>query len=125
MPESFPSTPRAPSTIRAVALAIGLAAILLATRTTITSSEWIGRKFPGFVLLDNRVVASVGLAHWTGSTIPGLYQSEVVAVDGEWVRSTPEVYRVVAAKPPGTIVRYRLRQDGATRDVAIATQQFT
>ena len=125
MPESFPSTPRAPSTIRAVALAIGLAAILLATRTTITSSEWIGRPFPGFMLLDNRVVASVGLAHWTGASVPGLYQSAIVAVNGEAVRSASEVYARVRPVAPGTPLRYLLRRAGAEREVVIATQIFT
>ncbi len=125
MPESFPSTPRAPSTIRAVALAIGLAAILLATRTTITSSEWIGRPFPGFMLLDNRVVASVGLAHWTGASVPGLYQSAIVAVNGETVRSASEVYARVRPVAPGTPLRYLLRRAGAEREVVIATQIFT
>jgi len=92
MAESFPTTPRASSAIRVAALALGLAAIGLATRNTITSSDWIGRPFPGFMLLDNRVVASVGLAHWSGTRVPGLYQSEVVAVDGRSVRSAAEVY---------------------------------
>ena len=59
MAESFPTTPRASNAIRVAALALGLAAIGLATRNTITSSDWIGRPFPGFMLLDNRVVASV------------------------------------------------------------------
>jgi hypothetical protein len=30
------------------------------------------------MLLDNRVIASVGLADWTGTAIPDLFQSEVV-----------------------------------------------
>ncbi|TMA51924.1 MAG: hypothetical protein E6J76_08655, partial [Deltaproteobacteria bacterium] len=89
MQETFPTSPRAPSSVRLGATLLALAAIVLASRTTITSLAWIGRVFPGFVLLDNRVVASVGVAHWSGTTVPGLYQSEVVAVDGEEVTSTP------------------------------------
>jgi signal transduction histidine kinase len=125
MPASFPTTPRAPNAVRFGAIAIGLAAIVLATRTTITSSAWVGRVFPGFVLLDNRVVASVGLANWPGSEVEGLYQSEVVAVDGEALTSTREIYARVAARPPGTDVRYRLRHAGAEREVTVATQRFT
>src|SRR5436190_19237154 len=124
MPESFLTTPRA-STARLGAVAIGLAGIVLATRTTITSLAWIGRVFPGFVLLDNRVVASVGVAHWPGTAVPGLYQSEVVAVDGEEVASTPEIYARVAARRPGTPVRYRLRHAGVEREVQVAAQRFT
>src|SRR5713226_7334645 len=125
MPETFPTTPRASSSVRLGAIALGLAAIVLATRTTITSSAWIGRVFPGFVLLDNRVVASVGLAHWSGAAVPGLYQSEVVAVDGEEVTSTPEIYARVASRRPGTPVRYRLRHSGFEREVQVPAERFT
>ncbi len=109
MPESFPTTPRAPRAVRLGAIAIGLAAVALATRTTITSSAWVGRSFPGFFLLDNRVVASIGLAHWPGAQVPGLYQSQVVAVDGRPVASAAEVYRLVV---------------GTEREVAVRTQRF-
>jgi signal transduction histidine kinase len=125
MQETFPTTPRAPSSVRLGAILLGLAAIVLASQTTITSIAWIGRVFPGFVLLDNRVVASIGLAHWSGTAVPGLYQSEVVAVDGEEVASTPDIYARVAARRPGSLVRYRLRRSGAEREVQVAAQRFT
>src|SRR5437870_13921464 len=98
MPDRFPSAPRAPLAVRLGAIAITVVALAVGFRTTVTSFGWVGRVFPGFVLLENGVIASVGLAHWSGSTVPGLYQSEVMAVDGHWVRSTPEVYRLVAEK---------------------------
>ena len=92
MPETFPTTPRASRAVRLGAIAVGLLAVALATRTTLTSAAWVGRVFPGFFLLDNRVVASVGLAHWPGATVPGLYQSQVVAVDDRPVtRAADEV----------------------------------
>src|SRR5881628_1224610 len=91
MPLSFPTTPRASLRVRLGAIAIGLAALLLAARTTLTSAGWVGRVFPGFMLLDNRVVASVGLAHWSGSLVSDLYQSEVVSMDGAAVGSTADV----------------------------------
>src|SRR2546425_12647041 len=119
MPESFLTTPRA-STARLGAIAIGLAGIVLATRTTITSSAWVGRVFPGFVLLDNRVIASVGLANWSGTSVPGLYQSQVIAVNGVAVGSAAEAYARVAALPPGTPARYRLQRRGADRGGAVA-----
>ncbi len=124
MPESFPTTPRAPRAVRATALAIALVAVALATRTTITSTAWVGRTFPGFVLLDNRVVASIGLATWSGTRVPGLYQSQVVAVHGERVRSAAEVYRRVAALPPGTPVGYTIAWRGQQRTVTVTAQRF-
>ncbi|HLK12797.1 MAG TPA: ATP-binding protein [Candidatus Binatia bacterium] len=124
MPESFPTTPRAPRAVRAAALAIALIAVALGTRTTITSTAWVGRTFPGFVLLDNRVVASIGLAPWSGTRIPGLYQSQVVAVDGRRVRGAADVYRMVAALAPGTPVSYEIAWRGQRRTVTVSAQRF-
>src|SRR5437016_9124940 len=125
MREGFPTTPRAPTAVRLGALAIAVAVIALASRTTITSVGWIGLTFPGFMLLDNRVVASVGLAHWSGAAVDGLYQSEVVAVDGVSAESTAAIYARIAKLAPGTPVAYRLRRHGAVRAVTITTQRFT
>jgi signal transduction histidine kinase len=124
MTESFPSTPRAPTSVRLCAVAIGLVGIVLATRTTLTSTAWIGRTFPGFLLLPNRVVPSIGLANWSGSTVADLYQSQVVAIDGAPVISAAEAYGKIAAKPPDTVVRYQLRKEGTDRAVQVATQRF-
>jgi len=111
--------------VRVGALVIALIGVALAVRTTTTSAQWVGRTFPGFVLLDNRVVASVGLAYWSGSAVPGLYQSELLTVNGRSVRSTREAYAMVAALPPGTPVQYGVQQDGVQRRLTIPTQQFT
>src|SRR5262245_24720503 len=86
--------------VRVVAIVIALAGVAVAARTTFTSAAWIGRVFPGFMLLDNRVIASVGLAHWTGTAIPDLYQNEVLAVGDRPVQSTPDAYATVAAYEP-------------------------
>ena len=125
MPGNFPSTPRAPAMIRLCAVAIGVAGVVLATRTTLTSGAWVGRTFPGFLLLVNRVVPSIGLANWSGSTVADLYQSQVVAVDGMPVASTQEVYSIVAGRPAGTPTRYRLRKGNVERELVVQSQLFT
>jgi len=124
MPEGFPTTPRASTKVRLGAIAIALLGLALAKRTTVTSLGWVGRVFPGFVLLDNRVIASVGLAHWSGSAEPGLYQSELLSVDGHRVSSTADAYAVIAKFTPGAVARYRVRRDGVEREIALATQRF-
>jgi hypothetical protein len=85
MPDAFPSTQWASTRVRLSAVAIGLAAVALATRTIITSSAWIG-PLPAFLVLVNRVVPSVGVAGWSGAAVPGLYQSQVVEVNGRACR---------------------------------------
>ena len=124
MTESFPSTPRAPTSVRWCAVAIGLVGVVLATRTTLTSAAWVGRTFPGFLLVANRVVPSIGLANWSGSGVDGLYQSQVIEVDGRAVLSAEAAYALVAAMPPGVAVRYRIRKGGVDREVVLATQRF-
>jgi signal transduction histidine kinase len=124
MADVFPTTPRASSAVRASAVALGLVAVLLATRTTLTSTAWMGRPFPGFMVLDNRVIASVGLVGWSGTSVPDLYQSEIVAVDGRSVRSAPEVYAYAASLPVGTRIRYLLFRGNQEREVVIPTQRF-
>src|SRR5262245_11996512 len=124
MAETFPSAPRAPGRVRLFALAIGLAGISLAARTTLTSAAWVGRTFPGFPVLINRVVPSVSLARWSGSSVPDLYQSQVLAVDGTPVTSAQAIYDLVASRPPGTPFRYLLEKGGRKHEVVIPSQRF-
>src|SRR6185369_9773506 len=56
MPRSIPTTLQTRTFVRVVALVIALAGCGIAFRTTMTSLAWIDRVFPGFMLLDNRVV---------------------------------------------------------------------
>ena len=126
MAETFPSAPRASRLVRLTALAIGVAALALAIRVTAGSLAWVDRPFPGFLVLDNRVVASIGLRHWSGDHLdPPLYQSQVVSVDGEPVTTADQVYARVRAQPPSTPIRYGIERDGVRRDVTIASQTFT
>ena len=42
----------------------------------------VGKPFPGFLLLGNRVVASVGLSLWPATAGGQIFQHQVVSVDG-------------------------------------------
>src|SRR4029077_11155564 len=123
MAEAFPTTPRAPTVVRLSAIVIGLIGVALATRCTITSTRWVGRTFPGFLLLDNRIIASIGLAHWNGRG--DLYQEQVMAVDGHPVSSAVEAYSHVEELPAGTPIHYLLRSPrGVEREVTVRSQRF-
>jgi signal transduction histidine kinase len=124
MPEAAGTTAGAPRAIRLGALAIAAATAALAVDLTIASVGWLGRPFPGFLLLDNGVVASVALGHWSGASVDGLYRSEVVAVDGARVATADEIYRRVAARPLGAPVRFTLLRHGTAREVTLRTQRF-
>jgi signal transduction histidine kinase len=124
MADAFPTMPRARRSVQLGAVAMGLGALVLAIRTTITSSGWVGRSFPGFMVLDNRVVASVSLANWSGASVSDLYQGQIVAVNGRPVRSTAELYAVVESLPPGTPVEYSLWHGDRETDLVVPSQRF-
>src|SRR5690242_9558997 len=81
---------------------LGILAVGLALTTCITSSRWIGVAFPGFLILDNQVVASISLPHWSVASHRDLYQHTVVTVDGQPVHTSSDVYRIVARLPVAT-----------------------
>jgi signal transduction histidine kinase len=120
----FPTTPRTPLQVRAVAIAIALVAGALATRTTLTSIAWIGSPFPGFVMLDNGLVAAIGLPHWSGTRVPDLYWRQITSAGGVAVRSGRDVYDRAAREPLGTPVRYTLRIGSDERQIVVPTQRF-
>jgi len=122
--EGFPTSPSVSWRVRALAVGLGLVLVSLATHTVVLSLRWVGRTFPGFVLIDNRVVASIGLPNWSGSRVDGLRQAEVVAVDGAPVERAEAVYREVGSRPVGTVFRYTLERFGEVRSTAIASQRF-
>src|SRR5262245_7593411 len=124
MGDRFPTLHRGRRATRLGAIAMVVVALLLAGRTTRTSLEWIGRPFPGFMVLDNRVVASINLAHWSGAGVSNLFQSQVLAVDGRPVASAAALYAEVASRPVGTPVTYRLRRGGRESEAVVPTQRF-
>jgi len=89
--------------VACVTLGIGLQA----------STNWVGRTFPGFFLMPNRVVPSVALDHWTAGRGPTVYQRQVIAIDDAPIASADEAYDVVATRPPGTGHVYRFSGDPA------------
>jgi hypothetical protein len=107
---------------------IGAAALLAVTFTAmigVSASGWVDRPFPGFFVLVNRVIPSVGLPHWTGSQHGTLYQRTVASVDGYPISEAADVYRQVGQQPVGSPVTYELRHGSATETVAIPSSIFT
>jgi len=77
------------------------------------SLRWPGARFPGFLVMPNRVVPSVGLPGWSGvDEGRPLYQQVVVAVDDVPVTSAAAVYDAVARRAPGTLVSYQVVRQG-------------
>jgi hypothetical protein len=107
------------------ALACTLAALLLLGATGLAGAlSQVGQTFPGFLLLGNRVVASIGLSLWPATAGGEIFQHQIVAVDGAPVERVEEVHAWVRALPAGEPVRYRMRSGEREIVRTIATRAF-
>lgn len=107
---------------------IALAALVTIAATVAigaNASTWIGTSFPGFFVLGNRVIPSIGLTSWSGTRDGVVYQRAVVAIDGAPVASSDDVYRRVAAEPAGRIFAYTFRHSTTTETLSLASHRFS
>lgn len=89
------------------------------------STSWVGRTFPGFLVLGNRVVPSIALPEWTDGPPSRFFQHEVVEIDGLPAGDADAIYARVAAEPPGHVFVYRMRRaDGVEQMASIGSRRF-
>ena len=114
-----------PDRLRRAVVVIGIAAGVLVAMVAANSTRWIGRTFPGFLVMANGVIPSIALPDWSVTSAGILFQQQVVAVDGTPVTSPAEVYALAAAAPPGTLHRYTVRtRNGVTSTVGVRARVF-
>ncbi|MGH0035303.1 MAG: ATP-binding protein [Myxococcota bacterium] len=102
-----------------MALALGVA-----SSTTLSSLSWVGQTFPGFLVLDNRVVASAGLAHWPATRSGEVYQHEVVSVGGAPLVDARDLPGLFSDSTPGDVVEIGLRRGDTERIWSASMQSF-
>jgi signal transduction histidine kinase len=108
------------------AIATGVLSGVLFAVVSLNSAPWVGKTFPGFFVMANRVIPSIALPDWFASSPSGLFQHEVAAVDGAPVSSAAEVYARVGAPPPGRPIRYTLRgADGVVSTEELPSRSFS
>jgi hypothetical protein len=100
---------------------VALAALATAAIVALAATTWIGATFPGFFVLENGVVASIGRSDWPASRT-AIYQHIVTDVDDTPVESGSDVYKRVAARPAGTTFTYRLENATTHRSVTVASR---
>ena len=91
----------------------------------VDSTAWVGRPFMGFLLGRNRIVAPVGLAHWTGFRAQVPFGSQLVAVDGQPVASVTDLVEQTWTRQVGTPVRYTFATPGGHVDRTVDVMRFT
>ena len=106
---------------------LGLVAVLILAVGIcggVGAASQLGRTFPGFLVLGNGVVASIGLSIWPATAGGDVFQRPVTAIDGEPLGSALELRERVAALPPGTPVTYTLGHGEEAETRVIDTRTF-
>src|SRR5262245_19068254 len=90
------------------ALVAAAVATPIAAIAVLGTLYWPGRIFPGFLIVGNTLVPTIGVRDWTGmhGTVPIL--ARVIDVASRPVITNRDVYDYVADRPVGTQVRYSL-----------------
>lgn len=110
---------RDPVLVAATALLLWIGASAVAG-----ASKWLDAPFPGFLVLENRVVASAGLSRWPAIEGGEIYQHAVVAVEGRSLEDVAQLWDAVSSVPEGTPLRYRLRKGDQVLERVIPTRRF-
>jgi hypothetical protein len=107
-------------------LCIATAILLLSVGAigTLGATAQLGESFPGFLMMRNRVVASVGLAFWPATQGSEIFQHQIVSVDGRLVTDASQVHDAVRAVAPGTPITYGLRSGESEITRTIETRMF-
>ena len=105
-------------------LAIALPVAIVTAWRTLDWLEPGGKPFPGFFVMENGIVPTVGLFHWTGMTHRMPFAARIVAADGHAIRSNADVYDHVASIPTGTVVEYTIEHDGKRETRRVPTMLF-
>jgi len=114
-----------PGVYRAALIAAALAALTVTAVIGLGTGSWVGKSFPGFFVLPNRVIPSVGRVAWSGSSDSAIYQRTVMTVDGKRIRGNADAYRHVADHAPGTPIAYTLRHGTTTETLTLESRVFS
>ena len=111
---------------RASWVAVVLAPVLgLFIVCTLNALAWLGRPFPGFLVLENGIVVSIGRTEWANVRYRNLPFARVIALDEQPVTSGREVRAYVEKVGPGRSVTYTFRQGTNIFRLALRVRPFT
>ncbi len=117
---------RLPASVHGSALvATAVMALVVTVVVGLAARGWIGRPFPGFFVLPNRTIPSIGREGWSGTRDGTIYQRSVIAVDDRPVAGNTDAYEAVARQAPGTPITYALRDGAAVEHVVLASRTFS
>ena len=109
---------------RVPALALAALVAPLFLLTAVDTLYWPGRVFPGFFVMGNRIVPTIGLPQWTGIRADVPFHAQVTSVGGVPVATSAEIYGRVADLAPGTPVAYEFRKEGIASSLTVPVMRF-
>lgn len=111
---------------RVLTVAISTAIMAVGIVALVASLGWRGASFPGFFVLPNRVVPSIGLPGWSGVGEGGApYQMTLLAVDGGALDSAGDAYRRAALHHVGDSVDYQFAKNGRVESRVFPLHRLT
>ena len=105
--------------------ATGIGLAILSIWIVATALSWTGRTFPGFLHLENGVVASAGLTYWPAASDGEIFQFQIRTYDGIDYRSPALFQEYVRSKAVGTTIEYQFIRANSEIRARIATREFT
>jgi hypothetical protein len=91
---------------------------------SVNALAWIDRPFPGFFVLENGIVVSIGRAEWAHARYRSLPFARVLAVDGRPVAGGREVQAYVNAVGVGKPIVYTFRQGADIFRLSLRVRPF-
>jgi len=109
----------------AVVICLSCFALYHAAHGIITGTDWIGRKFPGVVVLGNNLVPTVWLPGWEGFERGIRFGDVIRSADGHRLQDGDELYAYAASLGEGTPVRYEVDRRGRILEFTVPVSVFT
>ena len=90
------------------------------------ASQWNGKTFPGFLLYNPVIVSDVALSHWAQHQGYDLQSyDKILAVDGQEVNNSNQVYQIVSSLPAGTRIEYKIQRNNQVFNSTVPSLTFT
>ena len=105
--------------------AIALAVIGIGVVCLVNGFHRIGQPFPGFLILENRIVLSIGRPQWGLDKTARILFAEVIGTDDHLTADAMDIQRRISALPAGTPVTYRFHKDAEVFTEEIAVRRFS
>jgi signal transduction histidine kinase len=110
---------------RVAPLAIGVLSLPVVVATIAGTLYWPGRIFPGFFVLENGLVPTIGLYDWTGMRSQLPFHARVTSVEGSAVHDHAGVYAIVESRAEGTRLAYTLVKGDEQHALTVPSMRFT